>query len=143
MYALALAATTFVGTFFWPASPEGAVALFVTQRGWFPLLVGLVAALGQVVAYLVLFLSGDQIRRRWPWFGRQCDRMRTKYASWLGKGAVPLACSSGLLGLPPSSTLVAVAPGLGLPARWLIPVLFVMRVARFTFVATVASRVLS
>jgi membrane protein YqaA with SNARE-associated domain len=142
MYALALIASTFVGTFFWPASPEAAVALFVSQRGWNALLVGLVAAAGQGLAYVLIYPSGEQIRQRWPWFGRQCERVRLRFGARLAQGGLPLACSSGLVGVPPSSVLVALAPGLGLRARWLLPVLFVMRVLRFTFIAAVASRVI-
>jgi membrane protein YqaA with SNARE-associated domain len=141
MYALALAATTFVGTFFWPASPEAAVALFATQRAWPALAIGLLAAAGQGLAYLIIYPTGEQIRRRWPWFGRQCQRVQERYGARLTRSGLPLACASGLVGVPPSSALVAVAPGLGLRARWLLPVLLLMRVLRFTFMAAIATRV--
>jgi hypothetical protein len=141
MYPLALMGTTFVGTFFWPASPEAAVALFVSQRGWSPLAVGMVAAAGQGLAYLLLYPSGEQVRRRWAWFGRQCERVRVRYGARLAQGGLPLACASGLVGVPPSSALVALAPGLGLRARWLLPVLVVMRIVRFTVVAALAIHV--
>jgi hypothetical protein len=141
MYALALIGTTFIGTFSWPASPDVAVALFMSQRGWNALAVGLLAAAGQGAAYTVIYPSGEQIRRRWPWFGRQCERVRVRFGARLARRALPIACASGLIGVPPSSALVAVAPGLGLRARWLLPVLFVMRVVRFTFIAAIASRV--
>jgi hypothetical protein len=141
MYPLALVGATFVGTFFWPASPEAAVALFAAQRAWPALAVGLLAAAGQGVAYLLIYPTGDQIQRRWRWFGRQCQQVKERYGARLTRSGLPLACASGLVGVPPSSALVAVAAGLGLRARWLLPVLFVMRVVRFTFMAAVAMRV--
>jgi hypothetical protein len=141
MYALALIGTTFVGTFFWPASPDVAVALFMSRRGWNALTVGLLAAAGQGMAYAVIYPTGEQIRRRWRWFGRQCERVRVRFGPRLTTRGLPIACASGLIGVPPSSALVAVAPGLGLRARWLLPVLFVMRVLRFTLIAALASRV--
>jgi hypothetical protein len=142
MYPLALVGATFVGTFFWPASPEAAVALFSVQRGWPALAVGALAAVGQGLAYLVIYPTGDQIQRRWRWFGRKCEKLRARYGERLARGGLPIACASGLAGVPPSSTLVAVAAGLGMQARWLLPVLFLMRLVRFTVAAALATRVI-
>src|SRR6478736_8722435 len=51
---------TIVGTVFWLASPEAAVALFAsTQKTWNPAIVGLVGAGGQAVSLTLLFLFGD------------------------------------------------------------------------------------
>jgi hypothetical protein len=139
MEAMALVVTAFVGTFFWVASPEGAVAL-ASQRGWSPFLVGALAAVGQGTALALLFTFGDQLRRRWPWFDRQCERVRRKHGARLARGEVPLACSSGLLGLPPASVTAALAPGLGLRAR-MLPLLLAMRFVRLTATALVAIRI--
>ncbi len=141
MTSLALMGATFVGTFFWPASPEAAVALYVSRQG-LPLVAALLAAAGQGVAYLLLLLFGEQIRRRWGWFARQCERVRARYQQRLTRSAVPLTCASGLVGLPPSSTLVAIAPGIGLDARWVVPLLVLTRVVRFAVIATAASKVI-
>jgi len=51
-----------LGTVFWLASPEAAVALFASSRRLPPLVVGLVAGGGQAVSLTVLFLFGDQLR---------------------------------------------------------------------------------
>jgi len=141
MEALALVAIGYVGTVFWPLSPEGAAALYVSQRGWHPLLVGLLAATGQAGAHATLYFAGDQLRRRWPWFDGKCERARARHGRLLQRGQVPLALVSGLLGIPPSSVTAALAPGLGIPARLLLPLLFVMRVIRISVVAALGAGV--
>ena len=50
-----------------------------------------------------------------------------------------LGCASGLVGLPPSSVTAALAPGLGLSARVLLPVMFAMRIIRISVVAALAA----
>ena len=140
MDALALVVVAFAGTFLWVLNPEAATALFASRRGWPPLVVGLLAASGQGAALGVLFVSGDQLRRRWGRFDRWCERMRTRHGARMTQGAVPLACGSGLLGLPPSSVLAALGPGLGLRTTRLLPILFVARVVRLSVVALLAER---
>jgi membrane protein YqaA with SNARE-associated domain len=130
----------FVGTFFWPVSPEAGAVLWATRYGWNPALVGLIAAAGQGAAHVVLFLFGDQIRRRWRWFDRQCEQARLRFGDRLKRSTPVLGVTSGLLGLPPTSVLSALAPGLGLRAGRLLPVMFAMRVIRFGVVAAIAAR---
>jgi hypothetical protein len=141
MEALALVAIGFVGTVFWVISPEAAAAVYASQRGWPALTVGLLAGAGQGAAHLVLYATGDQLRRRWRWFDRKCQRAVLRYGGWLSRGAIPLGCLSGLLGIPPSSVTAALAPGLRLPAKLLLPLLLAMRVIRLTVVALIAGRV--
>jgi hypothetical protein len=139
MDVLTLLAIGFAGTFFWPLSPEAAVALGVAQRGWRPLLAALLAAVGQGTAHAVLYRFGAELRRRWPWFERKCQRARARHGRWLERGAVPLALTGGLLGLPPSSVTAALAPGLGLRARVMLPLLFVSRFIRLGVIAALAA----
>jgi hypothetical protein len=139
--ALTLVAIGFVGTFFWVISPEAAAALYSSQRYWPPLLVGLLAALGQGAAHVVLFAGGNQLRRRWGWFDRKCLRAIERHGRLLARGQVPLGCLSGLFGLPPSSVTAALAPGLRLRGPVLLPLLFLMRVIRLSVVAALAVRV--
>jgi hypothetical protein len=127
-----------LGTVFWVLSPEAAAALYVSQRHWHPLVVGPLVATGQATAHLILYLTGDQLRRRWRWFDRKCERARIRYGAWLLKGLVPIGLASGLIGIPPSSVTTALAPGLGLSGRVLLPLLFAMRVLRITAVAYLA-----
>jgi hypothetical protein len=141
MDALALVAVGFVGTFFWVASPEAAVAVYASQRGWSPLLIGALAATGQAAAHAVLYFTGAQLRLRWRWFERKCERARLRHGRLLEKGVIPLGCVSGLLGIPPSSVTATLAPGLGMPARAVLPLLFAARVVRLSLVAALAVRV--
>jgi membrane protein YqaA with SNARE-associated domain len=131
----------FVGTFFWPVNPEAAAVLGVTHYGWHPLLVGVIGATGQLVAQTILILSGDQIRRRWGWFDRRCERARQRFGKILARSAPVIGFTSGLLSLPPTSVTAALAPPLHLRVRLLLPVMFVARIIRFTAIAMIAQRV--
>jgi hypothetical protein len=139
MEAFSLVAIGFVGTIFWLLSPEAAAAVYATQRGWNPLLIGLLAATGQAAAHLTLYFGGDQLRRHWGWFDRKCERVRVRHGALLARGLVPLGCASGLIGVPPSSVTAALAPGLGMPGRVLLPLLFVTRIIRLSVVAALAA----
>lgn len=131
----------FVGTFFWPVSPEAGAVLWARRYGWNPLLVALVASLGQSAAHVVLYFFGDQIRRRWRWFDRQCERARLRFGERLTRNMPWLGITAGLIGLPPTSATAALAPGLGLSAARLLPIMFLARVARFAVVVAVAAQV--
>jgi len=132
---------SFVGTFFWPISPEAAAVYYVTVAGWSPLAVGALAAAGQAAAALVLFFAGGQLRKRWAWFDRKCEGARTKMGKYAARGHWALAASSGLFGVPPMSVTSALAPGLGVPFRLFLPVVFVARVVRFVVVTTLVVRI--
>jgi len=138
---LGLFGVAFVGTLFWVASPEVAAALYASKRSWNPLVIGILAASGQLAAQALLFAFGDQLRRRWAWFDRQCGRVRARYQARLEKSATVVVTASGLLGVPPGSVTAALAPGLGLRAVEVLPLLFATRVVRFTVVAALAARV--
>ena len=131
----------FVGTFFWPISPEAGAILWTTRYGWNPVLVAVIAAAGQAAAHVVLYFFGHQIRRRWGWFDRQCERARVRFGKSLGRNIVWLGITSGLVGLPPTSATAALAPGLGLDPKRLLPVMFIGRIVRFAVVTVVASRI--
>jgi membrane protein YqaA with SNARE-associated domain len=138
---LGLLGIAFVGTFFWPVSPEAGAILWARRYGWNPLVIGVVAALGQAGAHLVLYFFGDQIRRRWRWFDRQCERARLRFGDRLTRHTSWLGLTSGLIGLPPTSATAALAPGLGLHAARLLPFMFLARVVRFAVVTAVAIRI--
>jgi membrane protein YqaA with SNARE-associated domain len=138
---LGLLGIAFVGTFFWPVSPEAAAALCAKTCGWHPALIGLVAAAGQLAAHAILIASGDQIRRRWGWFDRQCARARLRFGRLLSRSAPVIGLTSGLFGVPPTSVTSALAPGLHLRVAHLLPPMFLMRIVRFTVVAVIARRV--
>ena len=128
-----------LGTVFWLASPEAAVALFASSRSWNPFLVALVAAGGQAVSLTLLFLFGGQLRRRWGWFDRKCVRVQARLGERMARSAVVVASTSGLLGFPPISVAATLAPGLAPRPRPLLPLMLVMRVLRFTVIAALAT----
>jgi hypothetical protein len=134
----ALFGITLVGTLFWAASPEAATVLFASQNHWHPLVIGLLATAGQTVALAGLFAFGDQLRRRWRWFDRKCERVRTRVGDRMARNAVVVAATSGLLGFPPVSVTATLAPGLAPRPVQLLPVMVVLRIVRFTAVAALA-----
>jgi membrane protein YqaA with SNARE-associated domain len=138
--AVTLFGIAMLGTVFWVASPEAAVALFASTRDWNPLAVGTVAAAGQGVALTVLFVFGHQLRRRWRWFDRQCERARARFGDRMTRNAVLVAAASGLLGVPPASVSATLAPGLAPRPRPLLPLIVATRVVRLTAVAALVIR---
>lgn len=139
MHLAQLVGIGFAGTFVWPISPDAAAAVYAAAKVGHPLAVGAALAVGQGCAHLVLFAFGGQLRQRWPWFDRQCERVRERHAARLGRGVAVLGVTSGLLGLPPTSMTAALAPGLEIPGGRLLPLLFAMRVVRFTVLASLAT----
>jgi len=139
---LSLLGIAFGGTFFWPVNPEAAGVLGATRYGWHPLLIGVIGASGQLVAQAILIAGGDQIRQRWGWFDRKCERARERFGKILARSAPVIGFTSGLLSLPPTSVTAALAPGLHLRVRQLLPVMFVARIIRFAAIAAIAQRVL-
>jgi membrane protein YqaA with SNARE-associated domain len=135
MSLLSLAAVAFIGTVFWLVSPEAATALVGAQRKWSPLTIGLVAAAGQSVALGGLFFFGDQLRRRWRWFDEKCERARTK--SRLGRPgyATSVVAAAAMLGFPPVSVTAALVPGVAPRPLRLLPLMLVLRFARFAVLA--------
>jgi membrane protein YqaA with SNARE-associated domain len=136
----ALFGISIVGTVFWVVSPEAAAAFEATQGRWPPLDIAAAAASGQLVAQALLYAFGHALRRRWPWFDRQCERLRARLGSRLRRGDKAVVLASALVGLPPTSTVATLAPALGLRARAVLPLLFAGRVARFAVVAAIAAR---
>jgi len=124
-----------VGTVFWPVSPDAAVTYYVLSKAWSPAAIGLLLAGGQGVAQGLLFAFGSRLRRRWGWFNRRCERVREKYGARLRSSVLMLGATSGLFSVPPTSITATLAPGLGLPAMRLLPVMFALRVVRFTAIA--------
>ena len=138
MKALALVAAGFIGTVFWPANPEAATILYVTDAGGPPLVAALLVSSGQALAVVILRLFGERLRGRWSWFARRWQRLEERHGARLARAQLPLAITSGLGGVPPVSltTLMAASIGIRGPAFYVL--LAVARVARFTLVAMFA-----
>jgi len=128
-----------IGTLFWVASPEAAVALFTTTQRWNPPLVAVVATGGQAVSATLLFLFGGELRRRWRWFDQRCERVRVRLGERMARRAPVVAAVSGLLGFPPLSLTATLAPALAPRPKPLLPILLVMRFVRFTVIAALAT----
>ena len=105
-------------------------------------MIGLVAGGGQAVSLTLLFLFGDQLRRRWRWFDRKCERVRTRFGARLARNAIVVASTSGLLGFPPVSVAATLAPALAPRPAPLLPLMIVLRVVRLTLVAALAASAL-
>jgi membrane protein YqaA with SNARE-associated domain len=129
-----------IGTLFWVASPEAAVALFASKQEWSPAVIAAVAAGGQAVSLTLLFLFGGQLRRRWRWFDRQCERIRTRFGDRMTRNAIVVSAVSGLVGLPPLSVSATLAPGLAPRPAPLLPLMIGMRFVRFIVVAALVVR---
>jgi membrane protein YqaA with SNARE-associated domain len=127
-----------IGTVFWAASPEAAVALFTATRGWNPPVVAVVATGGQAVSATLLFLFGGELRRRWRWFDLKCERLRVRIGERMARRAPVVAVTSGLLGFPPLSLTATLAPALAPRPKPLLPILLAMRFVRFTVIAALA-----
>jgi membrane protein YqaA with SNARE-associated domain len=134
-----LAAIAFIGTVFWVASPEAATALAGAQHRWSPLLVGVVAASSQSAALVGLFLFGDQLRRRWRWFDRKCERARATSRLGSEQYATGVVVGAGLFGFPPVSVTAALVPGVAPRPLRLLPLMLALRLVRFTALAWAAA----
>ena len=137
--ALTLFGIACVGTVFWAVSPELATMVFARGHAWHPLSVGLLAAGGQVIALVVWFVFGAELRRHWRWFDRKCERARERLGSRPTQKGVVVFVAAGLFGFPPCSVTAALAPGLVPRPRWLLSLMAVLRVVRFSVLAAVAT----
>jgi membrane protein YqaA with SNARE-associated domain len=138
MSLLGLAAAAFIGTVFWIVSPEAAVALAGAARHHSALTIGLVAAAGQSVALVGLFFFGAELRRRWRWFDRKCERARTG-ALGTARTSTGVAVTAGLLGFPPVSVTTTLLPGVAPRPLRLLPLVLVLRLVRFIALAWAAA----
>jgi len=130
-----LATVACLGTVFWLASPEAAVALAATQHRWSPLAIGLVAGAGQAVALAGLFFFGAELRRRWRWFDRKCERARTETRLGTHGTSTGVVVAASLLGIPPVSVTAALLPGVAPRPGRLLPLMLVLRFLRFAAMA--------
>jgi membrane protein YqaA with SNARE-associated domain len=138
MSLIGLAAAAFIGTVFWIVSPEAAVALVGAARHHSALTIGLVAAGGQSVALVALFFFGAELRRRWRWFDRKCERARTGRLGSEGT-ATSVAVGAGLLGFPPVSVTTTLLPGVAPRPLRLLPLVLALRLVRFAVLAWAAA----
>jgi len=130
-----VAFVSFIGTVFWLASPEAATALAGAAHRWPPVLIGLCAAAGQSLALVGLFFFGAELRRRWRWFDRKCERARLGSRLGTERYAAGVVVAASLLGFPPVSVTAALLPGVAPRPRRLLPLMLALRFVRFTALA--------
>jgi hypothetical protein len=127
-----LAGVAFLGTFFWLASPEAATALAGAQHRWSALTIGLAAAGGQSVALVSLYFFGAELRRRWRWFDRQCQRVRARSpVENTQRYSTGVVVTAGLLGFPPVSVTATLLAGVAPRPLPLLPLMLLLRLVRF------------
>lgn len=136
--ATALIGMAFLGTFVWIFNCETLLVVQVTQRGWHPLPAALLLCAGQAVAWVVLFGAGRWLRSRWGWFDRSCERAHARWGARLRTRALWVIAASSVVGIPPTSAVAALAPGLDLRLSRLVPLMFAGRLIRFLVIGTLA-----
>jgi membrane protein YqaA with SNARE-associated domain len=128
--ALLLIWVCFIGTVFVPINPDAAVVIYLTARHR-PLLEATALALtGQLAMLALLYLLGDWLRTRSRWLARRCEQVQARWGQRLATGSLPLAATSGFVGIPPSAPTMLLGAALRLPRRFLI-VFVVFRTAWF------------
>ena len=127
----------FVGTVLPIIPPEAAAVLGTKQYGWNFLTVGFVGATAQTSAYVIFYFIGEQLIRRWKRLARMVEKTRTRFQAHLERRYLVMTGIGAFVGIPPATALAVLAPGFRIPARHMLPVMFVGRVARFVTLATV------
>jgi membrane protein YqaA with SNARE-associated domain len=132
-----LLAFSFAGGIVWVFSVETAAVVMGASGDYHPLVVGLVCAGGQSLAYTFLFFAGDWLFTRWKWAGKQVDRTEQRWGEKLGKGFLLLTIPAALVGLPPMTGMAALAGGFRVRFLSLICIAFSFRLVRFVVLASV------
>ncbi len=136
-----LIALSFVGSIFWLVNTEGTAIVYGSQRGWNPLVVGLCCAIGQLGMHTVLYFAGGSVLARWRWLREREERVRARYGERLEKRYLALSAVAALTGVPPVVVLSVLASGFGIPARHYLPLMFPLRVIRFTILAALGVQI--
>lgn len=133
--AITLFWVAFVGTLFWPLNPDAAVVVYTGVRGH-PLHEAVLLALaGQALLLFPMHFLSDQIRQRWSWLDRKCEKVRLTWGSRIQGKARYVAALSGFVGIPPSVAMVLLASALRVPAKRYLPILLVCRAGWFLALA--------
>jgi membrane protein YqaA with SNARE-associated domain len=133
---LALVGLSAVGTFV-PGMPEGLSVGYSSKYHWNIWLIATGCAAGQSISFLVLYFFGEQVMRRWAWFSKQVYDVRVKFADHLEERFLILSALGGSVGVPPALAMAALGSGFGVPARHVIPVLFLTRILRFAVMTVI------
>jgi membrane protein YqaA with SNARE-associated domain len=135
MELLLLFGTAAAASVFWFIPVWATCALYSSQLGWPPWLVGLVAASAQCVGYSGLYAAGDRLAGAWPGFAKRVESARLRWSGRLDHAYLPSTVLGGLTGVPPMVALAALAPAFEVPLAPFLGCVFVGRVVRFTLFA--------
>ncbi len=130
-----------VGSIVWVLNPEVSAVLY-GDRGWHPLLVGLLIGAGQCTTYTGLYFGGEVLARRWKWLRDNIERTRTRYERHLERGYLTVMLFSAIIGVPPPLMVAGLAGGFGIAWRHVMPVALLGRIIRLGVLAAVGDQVL-
>lgn len=140
---LLLLSISFAGGIVWLFNVEATAVVFGASSGWSPVLVGVICATGQSLAYLVLFFAGDWILGRWRWAGRKLERTRARYGERLRRGFLGLTVPAALVGVPPMTGMAALAGGFRVRLLPLLAIALPLRSVRFVVLAVAGTQLLA
>ena len=116
--------------------PVWATCIYYTaQLGWSPVLVGVVAATGQCVGYVVLYTAGTGLMAVWPRLARKVEAAREQTLHRLRAGFLPTTACAAVFGVPPMVAVAAIAPAFEIGLLPLVGVAFPGRFIRFAVAA--------
>jgi membrane protein YqaA with SNARE-associated domain len=135
VYPLAL-----VGSVLWFLSPEVLVASY-GAAGHHPLLLAALATAGQNTTYVVIFLSGARLSRRWRWLGERARALENRWGARLARSYKTLMCTAAVVGVPPLLFMVLLAPSFRVSLKTTLLITLSLRMLRFTLLALLGDTV--
>jgi hypothetical protein len=132
---LSLIGIAFIGSVFWVLNVEAAAIYYGGELAWNPVAVGLTAALGQNLMYIILYKGGDELIHRWQWLGARVEKTRQRFSGHLTSRYLWITAVAALLGIPPVVAMVALASGFNLSMKAILAITYPIRTLRFTILA--------
>ena len=121
-----------VGTVVWVINAELATMAYAGMDDpYSPLVLALVATLGQCTSY-VIFLYGGRTIGKFKSVQRLVERTERRFADKLKAGFMSLTLTAAVLGVPPVIALVLLAKPFGMSAWPIIGIAFGGRLIRFS-----------
>jgi hypothetical protein len=140
MAILSLLLLSIAGGVVWLFNVEAAAILY-GSNGYHPVLVGLTCAVGQSIAYTLLYFGGDWLLGRWGWWRRGLERMRARWGERLKKGFLGATATAALIGLPPMTGMAAIAASFEVRYSRMIAIALSLRTLRFIILAAAGARI--
>ncbi|MCB9730450.1 MAG: hypothetical protein H6746_18415 [Deltaproteobacteria bacterium] len=138
---LAMFGIGLVGSIVWVLNPEVSSVVY-GDRGWHPLLVGLLIGSGQIATYTGLYFGGEALAARWRWLHDNIERTRTRYQRHLEGGYLTVMLFSAIIGIPPPLIVAGLAGGFGIRWSHVMPVALLGRVIRLATLAALGESLL-